>query len=231
MKPNNSNRNIKDYRKNFIVLPVVFLFCGYLLLYLAISPVIEPLMSAYRLAFTGNTITNGTEIPSDDSIFFGDTGVYSGIIKASGFEYPTYGSHFANITVDGTKINAPVYFGDDNDLLKKGACLSFYTSVPGYGKLVMISAHNYTFFRDLQPSAKIGGLVHIETNYGSYVYKIFNMKLTSKDDSSAYTSYFEKDEEYLILYSCQMENGISMSENRYYVYCEFVSGPKIDKYS
>lgn len=211
------------------------MLCGYLLIYTAFLPVASPLMSVYRLAFTGNTSSPGTDTDDINSIFSGSTGRKGGDIKASEIEYPTWGDLFGNITVEGTKIDAPLIFGDSVALLKKGACVSLYGGVPGYGKTVMVSAHNNTFFSDLQKSGQIGALVNIETNYGSYVYRIIEKKIAHREDSSAYISYIEREdseeEEFLIVYTCQKENGISLSKYRCYMFCEYVSGPMIDKYN
>ncbi|NLA73600.1 MAG: sortase [Clostridiales bacterium] len=230
-----NNKNIKDCRKSFLILPGIFLLCGYLLIYVAFLPVARPFLSMYSLAFTGNTSSLGTNADDISSIFSGNTGRTGGDIKASEIEYPTWGDHFGTILVEGTKINAPLIFGDSVTLLNKGACVSLYGGVPGYAKTVMVSAHNNTFFRDLQSSGNIGALVNIETNYGSYVYRIVEKKIAHRDDTSAYISYIEreddKENEFLIIYTCQKENGISISKYRCYAFCEYVSGPMIDKYN
>ncbi len=239
MKRNSTTsvHNKKDYRKNFLVLPGIFLLCGYLIIYLAFLPAAQPLVSAYHLAFTGNTSSPDTDSGETNSIFSGATGISGGDIKASEMEFPRWGDHFGNITMDGTKIDAPLIFGSgsDTDLLKKGACVSFYCGIPGYRKLIMISAHNNTHFSDLQKSGKVGALVHIETNYGSYVYRVVDKKIAHRTDESAYNNYLNppdgQDKEFLIVYTCQKENGISLSKYRCYVYCEYVSGPTIDKYN
>lgn len=230
-----NNKNKKDCRKSFLILPGIFLLCGYLLIYVAFLPIASPFLSVYRLAFTGNTASLETDSGDISSIFSGNTGRTGGDIKASEINYPTWGDHFGTISVEGTKIDAPLILGDSVTLLNKGACVSLYGGVPGYGKTVMVSAHNNTFFRDLQSSGKIGALVKIETNYGSYVYRIVEKKIAHRDDSSAYISYIEredsKENEFLIIYTCQKENGISISQYRCYAFCEYVSGPMIDKYN
>lgn len=237
MRLNSHTPNIdkKDCRKRFYILPGIFLLCGYLLIYTAFLPVTQPLISIYKLAFTGNTSSLGDDTDNISSIFSGSTGRIGGDIKASEVKYPTWGDHFGNITVEDTKIDAPLIFGDSVSLLKKGACVSIYGGVPGYGKTVMVSAHNNTFFSDLQSRGQVGALVNIETNYGSYVYRIIEKKIAHREDSSAYIDYIERDDseemEFLIIYTCQKESGISLSKYRCYAFCEYVSGPMIDKYN
>lgn len=216
---------------NIIVLPIAFLLAGYLSIYLVLSPFMPTLTSIYNLAFSDN----GRSDPLPDeivSIFTEDTGLNGGTMKASEVTIPNYGEHFANLTVEGTVINTPVIYGDQDSFLKRGACVSLYGGLFGFGRVIMISAHNNTHFNDLQRSAQIGALVHVETNYGNYVYRIFDKKIASRDDETAYKPYFAEDApETLILYSCQLENGVSLSKFRCYCYCEFVSGPVIDPYN
>ena len=216
----------KDCRKRFLFLPGIFLLCGYLVFYVAILPVAAPLMSVFRLTFMGPT--PGTSGAGTVSVFSGDTGVNSGTLKASELHYPEFAEHFGNVTVDGTAIDAPVYYGDTVELLNKGACMSMRAGIPGGGSGVFLSAHNNTDFRDLQAHAEVGALVHIETHYGSYVYEVVDKKIAHRTDETAYEQYLDPEKETLVMYTCQKENGISLSLYRCYLICEYVSGPVID---
>ena len=146
-----------------------------MLFFACFTPIIDPLLSAYKLAFS-NTNFNTIDESGTSSIFNGSTGVYSGLLNYDDFEFPNYGSVFGKISVEGTEINCDLIYGDDTALLKKGACLSLYSHIPGCGRGVMIAAHNNTYFHTL-PNAKEGALVHLETNYGSYVYKVYRSEV------------------------------------------------------
>ncbi len=229
MKTNSDkNRSKKGYRKCFIILPIVFLICGYMLFFVCLTPVIDPLLSAYGLAFS-NTNAKTIDETGTNSIFNGSTGVHSGLLNYDDFEFPNYGSVFGNISVEGTEINCDLIYGDDTALLKKGACMSLYSHIPGCGKGVMIAAHNNTYFHTL-PEAEEGSLVHIETNYGSYVYKVYRSEVIKENERAKYAEELNGDKEVLILYTCYPIDTLASTPYRYFVFCEFVSGPQVNMY-
>ena len=87
-----------------------------------------------------------------------------------------YGQQWATMCVEGwdRAVNIPMYFGDDDDLLKKGAGMSFKSSFPGQGGRTIVSAHVTREFYELEECRK-GKLVTLNTVYGQYVYRIRNL--------------------------------------------------------
>lgn len=228
MKTNSeTNRSKKSYRKCFIILPIVFLICGYILFFVCLTPILDPLLSVYGLAFS-NTNTAPIDETGTNSIFNGATGVRDGYLNYDEFEFPKYGAVFGNVKVEGTDINCDLIFGDDTALLKKGACMSLYSHIPGCDRGVLIGAHNNTYFHTLQYVGK-GALVNIETNYGSFVYRVYDTKVIDKD-SSDYLDELNGDKEILMLYTCYPNDTIASTPDRFFAFCEFVSGPKVNMY-
>ena len=112
MKTNSEkNRSKTSYRKWFILLPVVFLLCGYLLLFASLAPILDPLLSVYRLAFANANVQTIDE-PGAGSVFNGTTGLTQGVLNWDDFEFPAYGEAFGRITVEGTDIDTDVIYGD-----------------------------------------------------------------------------------------------------------------------
>ena len=72
-----------------------------------------------------------------------------------------------------------------------------------------------------------GSLIHIDTHYGSYVYRVTEMKLADYQDTTTYD--FTRTDENLILYTCYPFDAFGFTPERYFVYAEYVSGPMIDK--
>ena len=133
MKTNSEKiRSKKDYRKYFIILPIVFLLCGYILFFVCLTPILDPLISVYSLAFS-NTNVNTIDESETNSIFDGNTAVHDGYINYDEFVFPSWGDIFGKVTVEGTEIDCPLIFGDDNSLLRRGAGLSFFSHIPGCG--------------------------------------------------------------------------------------------------
>lgn len=229
MKTNSGkNRSRKSYRKWFIALPIVFLICGYLLVFACLTPILDPLVSIYGLAFSNGNVNTiaGTE---ENSAFSGGTGVYEGLLTYDDIQFPKYGEHFGKITVESTDIDTDVIYGDDTALLKEGACMSLYSHIPGCGRGVMIGAHNNTYFHTLQ-YVENGALVHLETSYGSYVYRVYETKVIKADAEAEYRNELNGDKEILLLYTCYPNDTLALTPYRFFAFCEFVSGPQVDLY-
>ena len=95
-------------------------------------------------------------------------------IPFSSITYPIVGDRYAAITVSGTNVDAPVYYGDTNKILNHGVGTYMESSgagLPGEGKTILLAGHNNTFFNDLQ-HAEVGATVTITTHYGVYTYEV-----------------------------------------------------------
>lgn len=143
--------------------------------------------------------------------------------------YPAEGDRYAEISVSGTNVNAPVYYGDSNKILNQGVGTykdSGGVGIPGEGKTILLAGHNNTFFNDLQ-HAEEGATVTITTHYGVYTYEITETKILDYQDTSAYD--FSRQDENLILYTCYPFDAMGFTPNRFFVYARYVSGPELDK--
>lgn len=211
-----------------MLLPIVFCICGYLLLFACLTPIFDPLLSVYRLAFSQANAQTIDE-PGAGSIFNGSTGLTAGTLNWDEFEFPKWGDAFGRLTVDGTEIDTDLIYGDSNTLLKRGACMSIYSHIPGCGMGVLVAAHNNTYFHTLQ-YVQEGALVHLDTTYGSYVYRVYRTDILTNDDAAGYRSELNGDKEVLILYTCYPNDTIASTPYRFFAFCELVSGPSVNMY-
>ena len=141
------------------------------------------------------------------------------------------GDRYADITISGTNVNAPVYYGDTNKILNQGVGTYMENSsagLPGEGKTILLSGHNNTFFNDLQ-HAEEGATVTITTHYGVYTYEVTETKILDYQDSSAYD--FSREDENLILYTCYPFDAMGFTPDRFFVYARYISGPVLDRNS
>ena len=149
---------------------------------------------------------------------------YSGEIKASEVTFPAVGDKYGILTIEGTDVNAELYFGDGRRELRLGLGQYNGSSFPGTGGTVLISGHNNSAFKDLK-SAKVGDKVNLRTNYGMYVYEITATAIKKNTDKTAFDLF--KNEENLVLYTCYPFDKLGITADRYFVYGKIVSGPKI----
>ena len=213
----------RSHTKDFILIPIIYFLLGYLILFLLIFPFRHTISSVIGLLFFNKP--KSTE-ESVGNIFSTAPDISSGTIKLSSIKFPTYGARFGKVEISSAGINADLYFGDGTDQLKNGVGVYNGSSIPGYGQTTLIAGHNHTFFHTLG-KAKPGDKIQIDTNYGKYVYQIKKAQIRNASDTSAYNLQSKK--ENLILYTCYPFNEIGLTAQRYYVYADMISGPKIDK--
>ena len=149
-------------------------------------------------------------------------------IPLSSITYPANGDRYGEITIAGTAVSAPLYYGDSNAILNQGVGTykdSSGAGIPGEGKTVLLAGHNNTFFNDLQ-QVETGNLVTIRTHYGTYTYEVTETKKADFQDTTTYD--FTRTDENLILYTCYPFDALGFTPDRYFVYAKFVSGPKLD---
>ena len=207
-----------------ILFPLAFLILGLLFLILTFNPVIKLVSDGFDM-FSSETIGRGEEINKD---------IYSGqnpegnaeTVPSSTIQYPLSGTKYGmiNIETNGTLFEIPLYFGDSNSILRRGAGHYMGSHFPGEGSTILVSAHNNTYFNCLQ-YLKFGDKITVKTNYGIYEYAVSNTQIKSKNDLSAYN--LSASEESLVLYTCYPFNALGLTPNRYFVTAKLISGPRI----
>ena len=139
--------------------------------------------------------------------------------------YPEAGDLLGHLTVSGTTVDCDVYYGDSESEFKKGAGVYKGAHIPGEGGTILMGAHTNTYFRDFE-SAQIGADVTFTTDYGEYHYTITDMKVATDTDTTAYD--LDADRENLIMYTCYPFGTLQHTYQRYFIYCDYVSGPTVE---
>ena len=169
---------------SFVGVPVLFAALAAGVLYLAAIPTVGPDVGLARYMFgkeeegqpanlyeeLANSIENATTVP------------YSELV------YPTKGDQYGQITIEGTSVDAPLYYGDSTRELNRGVATyadSTGAGIPGESKTVLLAGHNNTFFNGLQ-DVEEGSLIHIDTHYGSYGSRVTGMKVADNQDARHY---------------------------------------------
>lgn len=214
--------------KSFIILPIIFFVGIYLVLYIALNPMITTVTSIGGFMFSDLEIDYST---SYKNIFVplateNNESNKNEKLTLDKIEYPMYGNQFGELIIEDCDIDSKLFFGDGEVALRNGVGVYNGSFIPGYGKTILVAGHNNTDFNGLKNS-KEGQIVKIRTSYGNYEYKITKKEIKRYDDKSAYD--LTADHENLIMYTCYPFDELGLTEYRYFVYAEYVSGPKIDK--
>lgn len=149
--------------------------------------------------------------------------------KAAGTQgkviYPKYGEKFADLIIDKASINVPVFHGDSEEQLLKGAGHYNGSRFPGEGSNIVLAGHRNSVFKGLKNVAK-GDTIVLNTTYGRYVYKISEIKIVKGNDNSIVQPL---NSEKLTLYTCYPFDYIGNAPNRYVVIADLIQGTPINK--
>lgn len=147
-----------------------------------------------------------------------------------GIEYATedmprimYGNNWATMNVEGwNTVDIPVYFGDSDEILTKGAGQWNGSFFCGQGGNCVISAHVMTWFYEIEDT-EIGDTVTMQTIYGPYEYEVVDKFVFSETESYLLTKDYGGDT--LFIYTCYpRSNGIMRTKQRMALICSLKKG-------
>lgn len=132
--------------------------------------------------------------------------------------YPAYGQKYAKMNISSAGIELPIYFGDSLEILKKGIGHSTGSYMPGQGSSIVMCAHNSADkFRNLS-KVKKGDIITIETDYGVFNYKAYDMQVISETEENKLP--IQKESEKLMIYTCYPFDALGYTTKRYVIYSD-----------
>lgn len=212
----------------YILTPVAFICGGYLLMYIALSPVIKTLGAVGGMLIQNNSPNFDSEL----SVIYdpvAHTKVTTPTVNLSDIQFPEQGDQYAQIECNDIELNAPVYWGDTNRILNAGVGQYMGSFLPGYGRTILLAAHNTTYFYCLKDAQK-DMIVTITTNYGKYEYKIDDIQVIAATDAEKMSSgWLSATQEQLIMYTCYpFDGGYGEKADRYFIFASKISGPELE---
>ncbi len=136
---------------------------------------------------------------------------------------PRINQQYAELKNDKLSIDAPVFWGDTDLVLRSGVGTYSGSSLPGYNSGILMSAHNSTYFKGLK-DVSVGDVFRLNTTYARFEYIVRDIKVLKADHASAF--HFNAKSEQLVLYTCYPFKPLSsVSNQRLFVYLEKLSGP------
>ncbi|MGX7200746.1 sortase [Enterococcus plantarum] len=232
----------------FIYVPLLFMFFGYLIIYIIGAPVINFASSAVELISLNDAPSfdqQGTNLfekrkDKTKTAFSDEKSTEANTTKmeasekeelsSSNMVYPVGGDQFGEVVIDKVEINEPLYYGDSEDILRLGAGQYIGSMIPGDLGTTLIGGHNLPSFGKiyyLEP----GDEVNIHTHYGDYTYQVTEVKVADYKDPAVYTKLGDHSKRALILYTCYPLDAIGLTPERVFVSADYVSGPIIDEKS
>lgn len=207
---NSINHNSKGLH---FAIPVFLLSAGVILILIAVFTIAKPFFSLTNLFLSKQPSASGSSYSASAPSAVSGKIVYS-----------KFGQIMGHLTVPSAGIDYDVYHGDHNEQLKKGIGHFIASHYPGEGGKIVLDGHRETVFRNMR-KIKIGDLINFKTAYGSYVYKVNDIKIVKATDAAVISPDDKK--EYLVMYTCYPFDTIGYKPERYVVYANLLSGTKV----
>lgn len=225
------NKEINHREKSlmaYVYMPLLFIVLGYGIVYLCVKPHIGSLSNIGLTFLNQNAPTesgqnNSIYVEPDESFWEEQPET----IQASDVVKPKYGEIYGKITCEEIQLEAEILFGDNDTLLKSGVGQYIGSFLPGYGRQILLTGHNTTYFRALE-NVKKGDILVVSTSYGRYQYEVTETKVVSKGEPTPYD--IQQEEEKLILCT-EYPFGLFAGdkEDSFYVCAKKIAGPKVEE--
>ena len=220
----------------YLFVPVIFGVIGYGLLKVALKPVWELTSGIATMMIADDAPSFNKELESiydpnspkyvdtivDDTQILPEAKV---VIPISAIDFPKSGVQYANLSCERISLDSPVYWNDTNEILRYGAGQYIGSFPPGFGRLILLCAHNTTYFAPLE-YIEVGDKIEYDTNYDKYEYEVVRVDVINENDLEAeLQQMFGAEEETLVMYTCYPFYAISgRKTDRLTVFAKRVSG-------
>lgn len=211
-----------------LVTPIIFLICGYSLMYVIGKPVIQFVTSSIQVFL----LTDTPDFQATEQSFTAvdDQSVKTNAndeLPSSEVDYPVGAQLYGKVKIEKLKMDVPLYFGDTDEILRKGAGQFMGSVYPGEIGTSLIGGHNVDDFGKLG-AAQVGDEIEIQTTYGNYTYRITKLDVRNKNDKEIDNMIYQRNDRRLILYTCYPLDSLGLTDERLFAIAEFVSGPMIN---
>ena len=190
----------------YVYMPVIFSIIAYLLLYIALKPYWDTVISVASIfTFNSEILTNSGDRPpiydpNAEPVEIKEA--EEPYIDVHDTQFPDSGSQYGQLTCENAGLDAPVYWDDTYEILRKGAGQYTGTMLPGYGRMILLSAHNTSHFRPLR-DLEVGDIITFDTNYCTYEYEVTEIQVYNEMDLERWVlDHILDEEEVLVMYTC-----------------------------
>ncbi len=187
------------------------------------SAFVKDNLIASLIISTNNSAGNQDKTDNTDEIVFSEEMPEAIEHTDEVFDIIYFGNQWAVLNVDGwNNTDIPVYLGDTDEILTKGAGQWIGSYSCGLGKNCILSANVMTYFYEIEDTA-IGTLISVNTPYGAYQYEVVDKFVFSSNDIDML--YDETGEDTLILHTnYPRSQGLNAKSSRIALICTLKRG-------
>ncbi len=144
-------------------------------------------------------------------------------LKYAEVAQPVRNSRYA--VLKGNNISADIYYNITTEALLSGVCHDMSTSLPGYGKPILLCGYGLTTLKGIS-EVDIGDVLSITTNYGVYKYSVSAIETFDKNADTPY-NVNSNIEQLIICTDNLFEKYQTETSQTFCVIADKVSGPEI----
>ncbi|STE38077.1 class D sortase [Enterococcus mundtii] len=148
-----------------------------------------------------------------------------GTVDSIYLHYPKFGEQYGRINIPALNVTSPLYWGDSDEILAKGMGQYSGSKLLGEEGYALIGGHTIPYFLNVN-NLVIGDTIQIDTTYGQYTFLIKKIKIAKNNDKEI-LDMLATQTSGIILYTCDRQEGISLTDKRHYLIAEKASGPSI----
>lgn len=130
---------------------------------------------------------------------------------------PKQGALMGIVQIPALSLKAPLVQGTNDNVLSVAVGHLPVSAMPGELGTAVVAAHNATWFHHINRLSK-GDLIHLETAYGSFAFRVTGTAIAPQNSSLAEAPYPE-----LVLETCYPLNALYLTPYRYLVYAKLTS--------
>ena len=131
---------------------------------------------------------------------------------------PEYGERYGFLKSSEISLTAPLYYGDNEEILQKGVGQYPNGIIPGQEGSIIIGGHDTSYFAALE-QVEVGSRIELETKNNQYIYEVAKVEVMSLEDLA--TLSWNEDTKQMILYTCYPFGEVSGErEQRILYYCK-----------
>lgn len=131
-----------------------------------------------------------------------------------------FGEQYANLIIDKIGVNAPIFYGANDNIILKGIGHEEESYFPNQNGSIILCGHNYMNNFNRFDELIAGDIIKIETEYGIFSYQLYDAQIVFETERDK--APIQNEEEILMIYTCYPLKNNRYTQNRYILFAKKV---------
>lgn len=132
----------------------------------------------------------------------------------------TFGEQYANLIIDKIGVNAPIFYGANDNIILKGIGHEEESYFPNQNGSIILCGHNYMNNFNRFDELVVGDIIKIETKYGIFSYQLYDAQIVFETERNK--APIQNEEEILMIYTCYPLRNNGYTQYRYILFAKKV---------